>query len=156
MLKKRILNDRLMLAERGFLDAEGLRGRRWFRHLVSISIQFSLILHFLLSNAENGTGKQFIVLHIFEQMLEHISFVSIFLHLYLNIPCLNKCSKLQIYGPRNSIVESKLEFFPGIVDAIYGSPKLNKEERQQEIQHEIWRVARAIQRAAGILKGDLV
>lgn len=35
MLKKRALNDRLMLAERGFLDAEGLQGRQWFKHLVS-------------------------------------------------------------------------------------------------------------------------
>lgn len=35
MLKKRALNDRLMLAERGFLDADGLQGRQWFKHLVS-------------------------------------------------------------------------------------------------------------------------
>lgn len=34
-LKKRALNDRLMLAERGFLDTEGIQGSRWFRHLVS-------------------------------------------------------------------------------------------------------------------------
>lgn len=35
-LKKRALNDRLMLAERGFLDADGLQGRQWFKHLVSV------------------------------------------------------------------------------------------------------------------------
>ncbi|CAA6675310.1 unnamed protein product [Spirodela intermedia] len=33
-LRRRALNDRLMLAERGFLAAEGLRGRPWFKHLV--------------------------------------------------------------------------------------------------------------------------
>ena len=36
ILKKRTLNDRLMLAERGFLDADGLQGRKWFKHLVSV------------------------------------------------------------------------------------------------------------------------
>lgn len=34
-LKLRALNDRLMLAERGFLDADGLQGRHWHKHLVS-------------------------------------------------------------------------------------------------------------------------
>nr|AXY97460.1 Peptidase M28 family protein [Populus tomentosa] len=33
-LKLRVLNDRLMPAERGFLDAEGLRARQWFKHLL--------------------------------------------------------------------------------------------------------------------------
>ncbi|XAR69859.1 Glutamate carboxypeptidase [Bertholletia excelsa] len=33
-LKQRALNDRLMLAERGFLDEGGLPGRHWFKHLV--------------------------------------------------------------------------------------------------------------------------
>lgn len=35
-MKRRALNDRLMLAEQGFLDADGLRGRKWFKHLVSV------------------------------------------------------------------------------------------------------------------------
>jgi len=34
-MKKRALNDRLMLAEKGFLDADGLQGKQWFKHLVS-------------------------------------------------------------------------------------------------------------------------
>lgn len=33
--KRRELNDRLMLVERGFLDAEGIKGKEWFKHLVS-------------------------------------------------------------------------------------------------------------------------
>lgn len=37
VLRRRMLNDRLMLAERGFLDTEGIRGRQWFKHLVSIN-----------------------------------------------------------------------------------------------------------------------
>ena len=35
-LNKRMLNDRLMFAERGFLDPEGLQGRQWFKHLVRV------------------------------------------------------------------------------------------------------------------------
>lgn len=33
--KIRELNDRLMLVERGFLDADGIKGKEWFKHLVS-------------------------------------------------------------------------------------------------------------------------
>ena len=35
-LKMRGLNDRLMLAERGFLDTDGIKGREWFKHLVCV------------------------------------------------------------------------------------------------------------------------
>ncbi|WMV55413.1 hypothetical protein MTR67_048798 [Solanum verrucosum] len=90
-LKRRILNDRLMFAERGFLDAEGLQGRPWFKHMV--------------------------------------------------------------YGPRND-GESELDFFPGIANAI--SKSSGGGEQNAEIQHEIWRTARAIQRAAHGLKGELI
>ncbi|EFH54255.1 hypothetical protein ARALYDRAFT_485877 [Arabidopsis lyrata subsp. lyrata] len=82
--KRRELNDRLMLVERGFLDAEGIKGKEWFKHLV--------------------------------------------------------------YGPAAE-PESKLGFFPGIADAI----AINASEGV--IEHEIWRVARAIQRASKALKG---
>lgn len=34
--RQRILNDRLMLTERAFLEGEGLRGRPWYKHLVSL------------------------------------------------------------------------------------------------------------------------
>ncbi|KAJ0905469.1 putative glutamate carboxypeptidase [Helianthus annuus] len=51
-----------------------------------------------------------------------------------------------VYGPAS---EGKLGFFPGVADAIYES------KRQSVIQHEIWRVGRAIQRAASALKGEL-
>ncbi|GFP89898.1 probable glutamate carboxypeptidase 2, partial [Phtheirospermum japonicum] len=88
VLRRRMLNDRLMLTERGFLDSDGLPGRQWFKHL--------------------------------------------------------------IYGPRG-YTESKIEFFPGIADAI--SRKGNAEEREATIRHQIWRVARAIQRAACALRG---
>ncbi|XP_041025914.1 probable glutamate carboxypeptidase AMP1 [Juglans microcarpa x Juglans regia] len=91
VLKKRALNDRLMHAERGFLDADGLQGRQWFKHL--------------------------------------------------------------IYGPPSDY-ESKLVFFPGVADAISGSARMSRKERKAAIQHEIWRAARAIQRAARALKGE--
>ncbi|XP_049375636.1 probable glutamate carboxypeptidase AMP1 [Solanum verrucosum] len=90
-LKRRILNDRLMFAERGFLDAEGLQGRPWFKHMV--------------------------------------------------------------YGPRND-GESELDFFPGIANAI--SKLSGGGEQNAAIQHEIWRTARAIQRAVHALKGELI
>ncbi|KAF8403422.1 hypothetical protein HHK36_011525 [Tetracentron sinense] len=90
--KRRTLNDRLMLTERGFLDTEGLQGRKWFKHLV--------------------------------------------------------------YGPPNDY-ESKLVFFPGIADAISRAMSMSKIEGQSAIQHEIWRVARAIRRAATALRGEL-
>ncbi|BAT86382.1 hypothetical protein VIGAN_04402300 [Vigna angularis var. angularis] len=90
-IKKRALNDRLMLAEKGFLDADGLQGRQWFKHLV--------------------------------------------------------------YGPSNN--NERLNFFPGISDSITGSTGVTETERLASIQHEIWRVARAIRRAASALTGEL-
>ncbi|KAG4137776.1 hypothetical protein ERO13_D07G092700v2 [Gossypium hirsutum] len=92
-LKIRALNDRLMLAERGFLDTDGIKGREWFKHL--------------------------------------------------------------IYGPRSNY-ESGLEFFPGISDAMAESKNMSQKDWHAAIKHEIWRVARAIQRAAAALKGELV
>ncbi|XP_042476092.1 probable glutamate carboxypeptidase AMP1 isoform X2 [Macadamia integrifolia] len=93
VLKRHSLNDRLMLAERGFLDAEGLPGRPWFKHLV--------------------------------------------------------------YGPLLDN-ESKLGFFPGVANAITQAARMPKREGLSAIQHEIWRVARAIQRATDALKGELI
>ncbi|XP_010555869.1 PREDICTED: probable glutamate carboxypeptidase 2 [Tarenaya hassleriana] len=87
----RQLNDKLMLAERGFLDEDGITGNEWFKHLV--------------------------------------------------------------YGP-SSDPESKLGFFPGIADAIaMASRQRDRDTETEAIQHEIWRVARAIQRSAKALKG---
>ncbi|KAI6673937.1 hypothetical protein NL676_001843 [Syzygium grande] len=92
VLRRRALNDRLMLAERGFLDADGLPYGRWFKHLV--------------------------------------------------------------YGP--SDYRSKTSFFPGIGEAIWRSMGMRSREGQAAIQHEIWRVARAIQRVADVLGGQLL
>lgn len=36
--KLRELNDRLMMAERAFTDRDGLPGRSWYKHLVSIAL----------------------------------------------------------------------------------------------------------------------
>ncbi|KAL0714418.1 hypothetical protein Bca4012_021397 [Brassica carinata] len=82
--RRREFNDRMMLAERGFLDSEGIKGKEWFKHLV--------------------------------------------------------------YGPAAE-QESKLGFFPGIADAIATNSS------EGVIEHEIWRVARAIQRASKALHG---
>ncbi|CAN6281057.1 unnamed protein product [Urochloa humidicola] len=90
-MRRRLLNDRLLLAERSFLQAEGLQGRGWFKHL--------------------------------------------------------------LYSPPEDY-ESKLSFFPGIADAISRSGNLSAEERGASIQHEVWKVSRAIQRAASVLRGE--
>ncbi|KAM3278692.1 hypothetical protein ACQJBY_046145 [Aegilops geniculata] len=34
LIRRRLLNDRLLLAERSFLHAEGLQGRTWYKHLM--------------------------------------------------------------------------------------------------------------------------
>ncbi|KAL0344884.1 UNVERIFIED_CONTAM: putative glutamate carboxypeptidase AMP1 [Sesamum radiatum] len=59
---------------------------------------------------------------------------------------------MQIYGPCG-ITESKIAFFPGIGEAMSG--RMNEEEREATIRHEMWRVARGIQRAAIALRGEL-
>jgi len=46
-MKIRALNDRLMLAEKGFLDVDGLRGRPWFKHLVSVFVFNMLVTTFI-------------------------------------------------------------------------------------------------------------
>jgi hypothetical protein len=38
-MRRRLLNDRLLLAERSFLQPEGLQGRGWFKHLVRNTFQ---------------------------------------------------------------------------------------------------------------------
>ncbi|KAK9699291.1 hypothetical protein RND81_08G165400 [Saponaria officinalis] len=88
-LKGRILNDRLMLAERGLLDSDGLLGNKWFKHLV--------------------------------------------------------------YGPSKKH-DPEHAFFPSIANAV---SEMKTSEDEAAIQHEIWRVARAIQRFADALRGDL-
>uniref|UniRef100_A0A6N2MQG7 glutamate carboxypeptidase II n=1 Tax=Salix viminalis TaxID=40686 RepID=A0A6N2MQG7_SALVM len=62
--------------------------------------------------------------------------------------------EIKIYGPPSDY-ESKLEFFPGIADALSQSTRRSQQNRQAAIQHEVWRVARAIERAAGALQGNL-
>ncbi|KAL6638010.1 hypothetical protein ACP70R_025582 [Stipagrostis hirtigluma subsp. patula] len=92
MMRRRLLNDRLLLAERSFLQTEGLEGREWFKHL--------------------------------------------------------------LYSPPEDY-ESNFSFFPGIADAISRSGNLSVKERQEAVQHEVWRVCRAIQRATSVLRGEL-
>ncbi|CAD6214922.1 unnamed protein product [Miscanthus lutarioriparius] len=90
-MRRRLLNDRLLLAERSFLQPEGLQGRGWFKHL--------------------------------------------------------------LYSPPEDY-ESKFSFFPGIADAISRSANLSDKEREGAMKHEVWKVCRAIQRAASVLRGE--
>lgn len=56
-----------------------------------------------------------------------------------------------IYGPLGD-TESKIDFFPGIADAI--AERQKGVDEQATIRHEIWRAARAIRRAASALRGE--
>lgn len=61
--------------------------------------------------------------------------------------------KHMLYSPPKDS-SGKLFFFPGIADAISES-KSSTNARRLKIDHEIWRVARAIRRAADVLRGEL-
>ncbi|KAG0451314.1 hypothetical protein HPP92_026284 [Vanilla planifolia] len=59
-----------------------------------------------------------------------------------------------IYGPSQyNDYESKS--FPGIDDAVENAKKLNTSESRRLLQHEVWRVARAISQASLVLSGEL-
>ncbi|CAI0628572.1 unnamed protein product [Linum tenue] len=88
----REINDRLMMAERAFLDREGLSGRPWYKHMIYAP------------------------------------------------------AKHNVYGTK---------YFPGIDDAIEQAKRLNTEESWKVVQHEVWRVSRAINQVTKVLSGEL-
>ncbi|XP_040371464.1 probable glutamate carboxypeptidase LAMP1 isoform X2 [Rosa chinensis] len=59
-----------------------------------------------------------------------------------------------IYGPsRNDDYGSKS--LPGVDEAIEKAKRLNTAESWKFVQHEVWRVARVVRRAAKVINGDL-
>ncbi|KAL8152395.1 hypothetical protein V2J09_010155 [Rumex salicifolius] len=59
-----------------------------------------------------------------------------------------------VYGPSGVEGEHNLTAFPSVVNAIYRwKPPTKESDGQSMIQHEIWRVSRAIKRAADALNG---
>lgn len=92
VLQQRSLNDRLLLAERAFLDPGGLPRGAWYKHMV--------------------------------------------------------------YGPTTNNDYASTSF-PSIVDALYAAKIANNAMGWSIVEHEIWRVARAISRAALALRGEL-
>nr|BCN13388.1 glutamate carboxypeptidase-like protein [Hordeum vulgare] len=61
LMRRRLLNDRLMLAERSFLHAEGLQGRTWYKHLLySPPEDYESELSFFpgIADAISRSGKQ--------------------------------------------------------------------------------------------------
>ncbi|XP_022749864.1 probable glutamate carboxypeptidase LAMP1 [Durio zibethinus] len=91
-VKVRQLNDRLMMAERGFTDRDGLLRRPWYKHLIYAP------------------------------------------------------SRHNDYGSAS---------FPGIYDAIEKAKNLNTAESWHLVQHEVWRVSRAVRHASLVLNGEL-
>lgn len=60
----------------------------------------------------------------------------------------------QIYAPsKHDDYGSTL--FPGIADAIEKAKSLNTAESWQFVQHELWRVSRAVTHASLVLNGQL-
>uniref|UniRef100_A0A6N2N2R4 Aminopeptidase NAALADL1 n=1 Tax=Salix viminalis TaxID=40686 RepID=A0A6N2N2R4_SALVM len=91
-VKVREINDRLMMAERAFTDAEGLSGRPWYKHLIYAP------------------------------------------------------SKHDDYGSN---------YFPGIDDAIEKAKSLSTPESWHLVQHQVWRVSRAVRHVSQVLDGEL-
>ena len=61
---------------------------------------------------------------------------------------------LQIYGPsKHDDYGSKT--FPGIDDAIEEAKSLNTADSWHSVQHEVWRVSRAVRQASLVLNGEL-
>ena len=52
MMRSQVLNDRLSLVERAFLDSYGLKGRVWHKHLVGHPSTFSKFIYFIERNIE--------------------------------------------------------------------------------------------------------
>ncbi|KAG5547397.1 hypothetical protein RHGRI_013174 [Rhododendron griersonianum] len=88
--KVREWNDRLMMAERAFIDQDGLSGRPWSKHMIYAP------------------------------------------------------SKHNNYGSKS---------FPGVDDAIEKATSLNTAESWRLIQHEVWRVSRAVTHVSLVLNG---
>ncbi|KAI8548550.1 hypothetical protein RHMOL_Rhmol07G0280900 [Rhododendron molle] len=90
--KVREWNDRLMMAERAFIDRDGLSGRPWSKHMIYAP------------------------------------------------------SKHNDYGSKS---------FPGVDDAIEKATSLNTAESWRLVQHEVWRVSRAVTHVSLVLNGKL-
>ncbi|XP_024544851.1 probable glutamate carboxypeptidase LAMP1 [Selaginella moellendorffii] len=90
--KLRSLNDRMLLAERSFLDPSGLTGTSWYKHV--------------------------------------------------------------IYGPSGKNHYNS-QLFPGVCDALAAAMSINNKASWNALQHEIWKVARAITNVAHFLSGEL-
>jgi N-acetylated-alpha-linked acidic dipeptidase len=60
-----------------------------------------------------------------------------------------------IYGP-SKYDDYGSKSFPGVDDAIDNAKKLNTKASWENVQHQIWRVSRAIRHASLVLKGELI
>lgn len=63
-------------------------------------------------------------------------------------------SIIQIYGP-SAHNDYGSKSFPGIDDAIEQAKSLKTAESWHNVQHEVWRVSRAITHASVVLSGEL-
>lgn len=61
---------------------------------------------------------------------------------------------MQIYAPSRHNDYGSTSF-PGIDDAIENAKNLNTVESWHVVQHEVWRVARAVKHASLVLNGKL-
>jgi len=123
-VKVREINDRLMMAERAFTDAEGLSGRSWYKHLVCLFLILSDNIYiYILRLPRADRWKWF----------------SVFVQIYAP-------SKHDDYGS---------SYFPGIDDAIEEARSLSTPEAWRSVQHQVWRVSRAVRHVSQVLTGEL-
>ncbi|XP_010420791.1 PREDICTED: probable glutamate carboxypeptidase 2 [Camelina sativa] len=59
-----------------------------------------------------------------------------------------------VYGP-SKYDDYGSKSFPGVDDAIENAKKLNTKASWENVQHQIWRVSRAVRQASLVLKGEL-
>ena len=61
---------------------------------------------------------------------------------------------LQVFGPSKAN-EYAVSYFPGVYDAISDVKESDGVKDWAPVQHEIWRVTRAVERASLVIKGKL-
>lgn len=123
------MNDHLVMAERAFTDADGLPGSPWYKHLVKDICSKYMIAVFVM----------FLKCKVIKTEL-HI--------------CL---ARMQVYGP-SKINKYGTTAFPGISDLlalVAGDEANHSGDGWAGVQHQIWRVSRAISRVALVIHGEL-
>ena len=137
----RSLNDRLIMAERAFVDPEGLPGQPWYRHLVSWYIVMGRQSIWLVAAGEVATPS----ILSSHSICDHCSFYLL---------CWGIFYWVQVYAP---IVDNGYgsQAFPGIAYSLAAALEEPSASAWEAVQHQVHKTARAIGAAAKVLSGGL-